>query len=136
MKYYTLFLTDIDGDDFFDVYKELKPVAAHWEGIWLALRLPFGDCHTTRNDCNGNADRCLRATVEKWLTRNYNTDKHGKPSWKMLVQAVADPCGGEHKAHAEQIAQKHGGIHYCIYYSQCNYLLHTVPLEDIRHSST
>jgi hypothetical protein len=109
----------LDGDDFFDVYKELKPVAAHWEGIWLALRLPFGDCHTTRNDCNGNADRCLRATVEKWLNRNYNTDKHGKPSWKMLVQAVADPCGGEHKAHAEQIAQKHG-----------------VPLEDIRHSST
>jgi hypothetical protein len=109
----------LDGDDFFDVYKELKPVAAHWEGIWLALRLPFGDCHTTRNDCNGNADRCLRATVEKWLNRNYNTDKHGKPSWKMLVQAVADPCGGDHKAHAEQIAQKH-----------------RVPLEDIRHSST
>ena len=92
------------------MYKELKPVAANWEGIWLALRLPVGDCDTTKNDCNGNCDKCLRATIVKWLNQSYNTDKHGKPTWKMLAQAVSDPCGGDNNAHAKKIAQNHGGI--------------------------
>ena len=91
------------------MYTDLKPVAAQWEGIWIALRLPIDDCETIKSDYQSN-DGCLRATVKKWLNQNYNTDRHGKPSWKMLAQAVSHPCGGANCAHAEKIAQKHGGI--------------------------
>ena len=43
----------------------------------------------------------------EWLRRNYDTERHGRPSWRRLCGAVADPTGGEDKALAERIAVQH-----------------------------
>ena len=97
-----------ETDDFFKVYSELHPAAAQWEGIWLALTLSVNDLDTTRARCSNDPERGLRATVQKWLNKNYDHEKHGNPSWKMLAEAVAHKCGGNNKALAEGITRRHG----------------------------
>ena len=88
--------------------KELKPVAARWDFVGSALKLVADRIDTIRKDCK-EVDECLRATITEWLNKNYNTIQYGEPSWKMLVQAVSDPSGGNNRALAEEIANRHGG---------------------------
>ena len=88
--------------------EELQPVAANWEGIGSALGLPASVAETIKRDHNNVAER-LKATIDEWLKKNYDTVKHGEPSWKKLVQAVSHPCGGNNRALAEQIAKNHEG---------------------------
>ncbi len=47
--------------------------------------------------------------VEEWLNRNYNTDRFGCPTWKMLVEVVANPIGGNNNYLAKKIASQHPG---------------------------
>ena len=88
---------------------ELIPVKAKWESTWTALGLPAEERHATRVENNNDCDKCLMATIEIWLKQNYDTERHGKPSWKMLVQAVCDPGGGNNRELAERIAKKYEG---------------------------
>ena len=60
----------------------------------------------------GNPDGCLEAVVVKWLQKGYNYQLHGSPSWKILVEAVGDPAGGDDGALAEAIAKNHLGMKY------------------------
>ncbi len=47
--------------------------------------------------------------VEEWLMENYNTEKFGPPTWKMLVKVVANPNGGNNNSLAKKIANEHPG---------------------------
>ncbi len=47
--------------------------------------------------------------IEEWLKRNYNTTRFGRPTWKMLVEVVANPNGGNNNYLAEKIASQHPG---------------------------
>ncbi len=51
----------------------------------------------------------MGAVVEEWLKRNYNTEKLGPPTWKMLVKVVANPNGGNNYSLAKKIASEHPG---------------------------
>ena len=45
-----------------------------------------------------------------WLKKNYNTEKHGEPSWELLAAAVGNPAGGNDSVLAESITRNHEGI--------------------------
>ena len=47
--------------------------------------------------------------LAEWLKKAYNTVRFGDPSWKLLVEAVAHPAGGNDCAVAEKIAKKYNG---------------------------
>ena len=47
--------------------------------------------------------------VEEWLKGNYDTTKFGPPTWKMLVEVVANPNGGNNNYLAKKIASQHPG---------------------------
>ena len=98
-----------DHNDLFDVCSELESVAAKWEGIGSALGLLAHFADDIKSNCK-NVNECLRATLKKWLNKNYDTIKHGQPSWKQLTRAVSHSCGGENCALAEEIAKRHKGI--------------------------
>ena len=49
----------------------------------------------------------LEKVISSWLKRNYDTDSHGPPTWKMLVEAVRAPNGGNNTTLADQIAKAH-----------------------------
>ncbi len=49
--------------------------------------------------------------IDSWLIRkNYNVSKFGPPTWKALVEAVANPGGGNNQGLAKEIAGRHPGM--------------------------
>ena len=97
-----------EEDDLYDVIKDLTPLAARWKDIGIALRLRSGELDKIDSD---NPNRCLSYVIENWLKRNYNVRKFGQPTWKWLVDIVADPAAGNDKALANTIARNHQGKH-------------------------
>ena len=83
-------------------------MAAVWEDVGLALKLKPHVLNTIKND-HRDAKACLRNVLAEWLKKGYNTTRFGVPSWKLLVEAVAHPAGGNDRALAEQIAKKYCG---------------------------
>ena len=45
--------------------------------------------------------------ISSWLKGNYDTEMHGPPTWKMLVEAVCASTGGNNRALAKRIAKDH-----------------------------
>ena len=56
---------------------------------------------------------CLRTVIVLWLQREYDVQQYGPPSWRALVEAVADPAGGNDTDLAESIAEKYPGASLC-----------------------
>ena len=93
-----------DEDDLYDISKDLTSLAAKWKEIGIALRLR---CGVLDKIDSGRPDRCLSYVIENWLKKNYNFTKFGPPTWRWLVEIVADPAGGNDRALADEIAKKH-----------------------------
>ena len=107
-----LFFTDICY--LFEISAELMNVAHNWRRLGLALRLHPPQLDRIEKDKLDVISR-LEAVLTAWLNKNYDTTLFGSPSWELLVAAVAHPAGGNNRALAEQIANKHNGkcIVYC-----------------------
>ena len=52
-------------------------------------------------------EQCMDDDIHTWLRRAHDEKKHGPPTWKKLVEAIADPIGGQDPAYAEDIAKEH-----------------------------
>ena len=65
---------------------------------------------------NTDVEDCLVDVLTEWLKKAYNISLFGDPSWKLLVDAVADPAGGSDCALAEKIAKKYNGEYYHLCY--------------------
>ena len=42
-----------------------------------------------------------------WLNQKYNIERYGRPTWRMLVEAVDMKISGDNYELAERIASKH-----------------------------
>ena len=51
--------------------------------------------------------RALSNVLQAWFKQNYNTEKHGLPTWRKLVEAMDNPAGGNNHALAKTIASEH-----------------------------
>ena len=100
----------------------------------LALRLPPSDRSEISNAYHEKSEECLQAVLVKWLKKGYNYQKFGSPTWRMLVEAVADPTGGNDSALAKFLAQKHLGMHMKSPISKIN--LRTDPQSALRKLSS
>ena len=100
----------VDIDDLFTVNSELLPVAHRWRKIGLALRLDPNLLNRVRHKNHVEVEDYLEDVLTEWLNKAYNTTRFGDPSWKLLVEAVAHSAGGNNRALAETIAQKHNGM--------------------------
>ena len=92
-------------NDLFDILEEVGGLAASWRNMCLALRVP--DADTIGNKWRDDPKDCLREILKQWLKKCYDTQKHGPPTWRKLVEAVANDYGGDNPALAETIALKH-----------------------------
>ena len=97
-------------EDTLAVYREVSGLAGNWSSMCLVLGLLPSDQSAIELAHPGNPHGCLRAVVVKWLQKGYNFQRFGSPTWRMLVEAVADPVGGNNGALAETIAKKHPGV--------------------------
>ena len=83
-------------------------MADKWNKVGLALRLDPSVLSRIRKNFSDVED-CLLEVLTQWLQKAYNTTRFGDPSWKLLVEAVAHPAGGNNPALAQQIALKYNG---------------------------
>ena len=84
--------------------KVLEPVTARWKHTGLALRLDPGELDDIEMR-NKKLDTCLTEVLRLWLSKKYDTEKFGEPSWSLLAEAVAHPAGGNNNALAMEIAE-------------------------------
>ena len=102
----------LDIDDLFTISSELLPVAHKWKKIGLALRLSPDLLERIRQKNHTDVEDYLSDVLTEWLKKAYNAARFGNPSWKLLVEAVAHPAGGNDCALGEKIAKKYNGK-YC-----------------------
>ena len=94
-------------DNYLDVSTSVWSLCANWHDLCLALGLPPSLLSTIKREQAGDSKACLRESLTNWLQRNYNTEKHGLPTWRKLVEAVDLPAGGKNHALALKIAEEH-----------------------------
>ena len=96
-----------DPDDAFEIAEAVNEVAVNFIPLGEALRLKHGDLAIIEKRFKDEPRRGLKDVINNWLDQNYNVVKHGVPTWKMLVKAVAHPSGGANCAVARRIAEEH-----------------------------
>ena len=89
-----------------EIIKLLKDVQARCYNIGTWLKLPPHLLETIEKEASDYATG-MEKVISNWLNRNYDTKSHGPPTWKMLVEAVQAPNGGNNRALAEKIAKAH-----------------------------
>ena len=82
----------------------LKDEEARCYNIGTWLKLAPGKLDAIRAEASDHATG-MEKVVLNWLRGNYDTEMHGPPTWKMLVEAVRAPTGGNNTALAEKIAK-------------------------------
>ena len=93
-------------EDFFGIIKLLQKEQARCYEIGTWLRLPQSLLDTIRVQTPDHAE-ALNKIITNWLQQNYDTERHGPPTWKMLAEAVRAPNGGNKAILADEIARLH-----------------------------
>ena len=87
----------------------LEPVTVRWKRVGLALRLDPAQLDAVEEK-NRKLDDCLTEMLNLWLSKQYDTEQFGEPSWSLLAGAVAHPAGGNNTALGTEIIKVHIGI--------------------------
>ena len=80
---------------------------AKWRNLCLILGISADDLSAIRKEQFGDTDACLQDGLTCWLKEGYDIEKHGPPTWRRLVDAVANSAGGDDHTLALDIAKKH-----------------------------
>ena len=129
------------------MYDAVFDCRAKWNNLCLALRISHDDLSAVEEKRHGNVVACLRDGLSLWLQGCYNKVKYGPPTWRMLVDAVANSAGGDDHSLALEIAEKHRGkermskwsINFLYAYAQTHTALPNVQIAISRcddHSSS
>ena len=93
-----------DIDDKVDVVNALTDVQFRYYEIGTQLRLRALETIKNRSTTDTIA---MGSVIEEWLNGNYNTEKFGPPTWKKLVEVVANRNGGNNNSLSKKIACDH-----------------------------
>lgn len=75
-------------DDLKDVLTAVKTLSSQWILLSLELGLKQSTLDEIESDNPGSVKICLCRALGEWLRLNYNHQRHGRPSWKKLAEAV------------------------------------------------
>lgn len=95
-----------DENDLFDVWELMMPLVDSWEPIGIGLRLQLS---TLDEICKLSPGMRMIRVIGSWLKRRYNVEKFGKPTWRTLVEVVANRAAGNDPDLALEIARKYPG---------------------------
>ena len=95
---------------------------AKWDALCSSLGVSPDVLSAIEKEQQGDTSVCLHRGLTHWLKRSYDTEKHGPPTWRMLVADVDNSSGGNDCALALDIAEKHQG--------KCHMILSGVALTE------
>ena len=102
-----MILVILEEDDLYEVLEALMELVSVWKVIGVAFRLKMSKLNEIEEANHGNLRDCLINVLTNWLNRNYNADKFGEPSWRRVVEVIANPAAGNNTEHAKSIAYAH-----------------------------
>ena len=79
-------------------------IKANYYQLGIELGLPPGELEAIQQARSQNIAQALTQVLLTWLRQLYDVERHGRPTWQRLVEAV----GGINHALAVGIASKHG----------------------------
>ena len=81
---------------------------ASYYALGRALRIEAGELEAIHRQYQStDFDMALNQVLLLWLRQKYNVQKFGRPTWRMLVEAVENRAGTNDPALAQKIALKH-----------------------------
>ena len=95
---------DTEADDITELCEVLTPIEAKWECFGTQLGILKTDAIGLGN--NYKPALCLKGVLDTWLQKDYNTAKHGHPSWRKVCKATASKAVGNRRL-ADDIAKQH-----------------------------
>ena len=93
-------------DDLGDVLDAVEPLASEWRILSTKLRLKESTLDVIERNNPGNMVACLHKALGEWLKLNYDHQRHGRPSWRRLAEAVSSLD----YALSEKIAMMHTAV--------------------------
>ena len=91
-----------------DVVREVTSRRSSYYALGRGLGLPVDILESIQRQYEStDLGQALDKVLLAWLRQQYNTAVLGKPTWQMLVRAVADQGGLNDPALAGEIASRH-----------------------------
>ena len=78
-----------DKESWNDVIIACSPLAAKWKQLSGFLGLSFETIKEIKQDNPGDSDGSWNDALMQWILRDYDTKKHGLPSWKTLLKTIS-----------------------------------------------
>ena len=78
-----------ERDDLGDVLDAVEPLSSDWRRLCTKLRLKESTLDVIEHNNRGNAGACLHKALGEWLRLNFDHQRHGRPSWRRLAEAVS-----------------------------------------------
>ena len=89
------------------MYDAVSKCRSTWYNLCLALRVSDDDLSAIKKEQASDIDACLCKGLSLWLKGGYDMEKYGPPTWRVLVDAVANSSGGNNYALALKIADQY-----------------------------
>ena len=93
--------------DLSDVCREVVGIESRYYQFGIALGLLSGQLDSIRTAYHQLIDQAFYQVLLLWLRQSYDYQRHGRPTWRRLVEAVDSPSGGKNTALAMVIASRH-----------------------------
>ena len=84
--YHLLILADLD--DLGDVLDAVETLSSKWRLLSTKLRIRETSLDLIEHNHPKDAKTCLYKALGEWLRLNYDHQRHGRPSWRRLAEAV------------------------------------------------
>ena len=94
------------SSDSFAIQAEVDDIADKWYRFGKALYLTPEKLNLLKTAQRDPKD-CLSDSLLEFLKKNYDWEKYGVPSWRLIVIALAHKSGGDDTALALRVAKNH-----------------------------
>ena len=96
-------------DDLADIMDEVLAIKLVYFALGQSLRLKNANLQAIRTKYPRESDSelALNDVLLLWLEQQYNVERFGPPTWRMLVEAVNKESGGNNHELAKKIALSH-----------------------------
>ena len=80
-----------------------RTLAAKWKQLGGYLGLRIGVMDTIKRDNPNDSSACWSEALQHWIQQDYNTARFGLPSWRTLLEAIAQ----QNRRVFKTLAEKH-----------------------------